>query len=142
MSKRIIVVDDHDVVRQGVRRILLNHAEWQVVGEAENGFEAVEKTKALSPDLVILDISMPGKGGLEVIGELVHMGTQSKILVLTMHDSKELSDLVRKSGAAGYVSKGHAARDLPRALQEIFEGGTFFPADPPGSAKPASSASA
>jgi DNA-binding NarL/FixJ family response regulator len=110
------------------------------VGEAENGFEAVEKTKSLAPDLLILDISMPGKGGLEVMGELSSLGIRPKVLVLTMHDSRELSAVVRKSGAAGYVSKSHAARDLLRALGEIFEGGTFFPMEDAGSSKPASSA--
>src|SRR5579862_8878048 len=90
MSKRILVVDDHDVVRQGVRRILRNRPEWQVVGEAEDGFEAIEKTKQLSPDLVILDFTMPRKDGLEVQGEVTKLGIPSKILVLTMHNSKEL----------------------------------------------------
>jgi DNA-binding NarL/FixJ family response regulator len=126
MSKRILVVDDHDVVRQGVRRILRNRPEWQVVGEAEDGVEAIEKTKSLDPDLVILDVSMPRKDGLEVAGEVTKLGVRSKVLVLTMHDSKELVAAVRKSGAAGYVNKTHAARDLIRAAQDIFDGGTFF----------------
>jgi DNA-binding NarL/FixJ family response regulator len=131
MSKRILVVDDHDVVRQGVRRILRNRPEWQVVGEAEDGIEAIEKTKSLAPDLVILDFSMPGKDGLEVVGEVTRLGIRSKILVLTMHDSKELAAAVRKSGASGYVTKTHAARDLIRAAQNIFDGGTFFLGEPP-----------
>jgi DNA-binding NarL/FixJ family response regulator len=134
MSKRILVVDDHDVVRQGVRRILRNRPEWLVVGEAEDGFEAIEKTKQLSPDLVILDFSMPRKDGLEVLGEVTKLGIPSKILVLTMHNSKELVAAVRQSGAAGYVNKTHAARDLIKAAQDIFDGGTFFSVDEPASA--------
>jgi DNA-binding NarL/FixJ family response regulator len=132
MSKRILVVDDHDVVRQGVRRILRNRPEWQVVGEAEDGVEAIEKTKSLDPDLVILDVSMPRKDGLEVAGEVTKLGVRSKILVLTMHDSKELVAAVRKSGASGYVNKTHAARDLIRAAQDIFDGGTFFSVETAG----------
>jgi DNA-binding NarL/FixJ family response regulator len=126
MSKRILVVDDHDVVRQGVRRILRNRPEWQVVGEAEDGIEAIEKTRSLEPDLVILDVSMPRKDGIEVADEMSKLGIRSKILVLTMHDSKELVAALRKAGAAGYVNKTYAARDLIRAAQDIFYGGTFF----------------
>jgi len=126
MSKRILIVDDHDVVRQGVRRILRSRPEWQVIGEAGDGIEAVEKTKSLNPDLVILDFSMPNKDGLEVVGEVAKLGVCAKILVLTMHDSKELVAAVRKSGASGIVNKSHAARDLIKAAQDIFDGGTFF----------------
>jgi DNA-binding NarL/FixJ family response regulator len=129
MSKRILVVDDHDVVRQGVRLILRSRPEWQVAGEAENGFQAIEKIQALDPDLVILDISMPGKDGLEVLRDLSQRKVRSKILVLTMHDSKELSEEVQKLGASGCVIKTHAGRELVRAMQEIFDGGGFFSSD-------------
>jgi DNA-binding NarL/FixJ family response regulator len=137
MSKRILVVDDHDVVRQGVRLILRGHPEWQIVAEAEDGVEAIDMTKSLDPDLVILDFSMPRKDGLEVLRELTRLQVRSKVLILTMHDSKELGTVVRKAGASGYVIKTHAARDLIRAVQDIFDGGTFFSA---GTAAPALSA--
>jgi DNA-binding NarL/FixJ family response regulator len=127
MLKRILVVDDHDVVRQGVRLILRSRPDWEVVGEAEDGFKAIEQAKALDPDMIVLDISMPGKDGLQVIADLAKLQIHSRILVLTMHDTKELSSTVRKSGAAGYVIKTHAARDLVQALQQISEGGEFFP---------------
>jgi DNA-binding NarL/FixJ family response regulator len=133
MSKRILVVDDHDVVRQGVRRILHGHPEWQIVAEAGDGVEAVEKAKSLNPDLVILDISMPRKDGLEVAAELTRNGSGSKILVLTMHDEESLITEIRKSGAAGYVTKTQAARDLARAVEELLDGGMFFPAGAPPS---------
>jgi DNA-binding NarL/FixJ family response regulator len=125
--KRILVVDDHDVVRQGVRLILRSHPEWEVVGEAEDGFKAVEKAKALDPDVIILDISMPGKDGFQVIADLTKLKIRSRILVLTMHDTRELVAAVRKSGAAGCVTKTHAARDLVQAVKQVFEGGGFFP---------------
>jgi DNA-binding NarL/FixJ family response regulator len=135
MSKRILVVDDHDVVRQGVRLILRVRPEWQVIAEAEDGVEAIDKTKSLDPDLVILDFSMPRKDGLEVLRELTRMQVRSKVLILTMHDSKELGAVVQKAGASGYVIKTHAARDLIQAVQDIFDGGTYFssgtPASPP-----------
>jgi DNA-binding NarL/FixJ family response regulator len=127
MSKRILIADDHDVVRQGVQLVLRARPDWDVIGEAENGIDAVSKTKSLKPDLLILDVSMPGKDGLEVIRDLAHARVSSKILVLTMHESKELAVKVQESGASGYVVKTSAARDLVKAIQDIFDGGTFFP---------------
>jgi DNA-binding NarL/FixJ family response regulator len=127
MSKRIVVVDDHDVVRQGVRLILRSRPEWSVVDEASNGNEAVRKIKAQEPDLTILDISMPEKDGLEVIRDLKAAGTMPKILVLSMHNSKELIAAVRDLGASGYILKTNAAQDLIRAMDDIFAGGMFFP---------------
>jgi DNA-binding NarL/FixJ family response regulator len=131
MAKRILVVDDHDVVRQGVQRILRSRPEWEVVGEAQDGVEALEKAKSLNPDLVILDVTMPRKDGLEVVIEARKLGIRSKILVLTMHDSKELVAAVRKAGASGYVNKSNAARDLIRAAQHILDGGPFFSVETP-----------
>jgi DNA-binding NarL/FixJ family response regulator len=137
MLKRILVVDDHDVVRQGVRLILRNRPDWQVVAEAEDGFEAIEKTQSLDPDLVILDISMPRKDGLEALRDLSELKVRSKILVLTMHDSRDLADEVRKLGASGCVIKTHAARELVRAMQEILDGGTFFSSQDGSASTPA-----
>ncbi len=134
MSLRILVVDDHDVVRQGVRLILRRHTDWLICGEAENGLEALEREKELQPDLIILDISMPGKDGLEVVADLRKRRSAAKALVLTMHDSKELTAAVKAAGAQGHVIKSHAARDLAKAIQTIIEGGDFFssplPAEP------------
>jgi DNA-binding NarL/FixJ family response regulator len=127
MAKRILVVDDHDVVRQGVRLILRSRPEWTVVDEASNGVEAVEKIKTQKPDLVVLDISMPEKDGLEVIRDVKALGSASKILVLSMHNAKELVTRVRDLGASGYIVKTNAARDLIRAIDDIFSDGMFFP---------------
>jgi DNA-binding NarL/FixJ family response regulator len=129
MPLRILVVDDHDVVRQGVRLILRRDPDWQICGEAENGIEALQKEKELNPDLVILDVSMPGKDGLEVATELQARGSSAKVLVLTMHESKELAAAVKRVGAKGYVVKSHAARDLMNAIQTIVGGGDFFSPD-------------
>ncbi len=126
MPKRIVVADDHDVVRQGIRLILRDHSEWQIVAEAKNGDEAIDAVRSLQPDLIILDISMRGKGGLQVLGELTKDVRDVKVLVLTMHESKEFIELVARSGAAGYVNKTSAGRDLVPAVQTIFDGGTFF----------------
>jgi two-component system nitrate/nitrite response regulator NarL len=97
------------------------------VDEASNGNEAVKKIKAQNPDLTILDISMPEKDGLEVIRDLKAAGLTPKVLVLSMHNSKELIAAVRDLGASGYILKTNAAQDLIRAMEDVFAGGTFFP---------------
>ncbi len=127
---RILIVDDHDIVRQGVRVILRSRAEWEVCGEAENGLEALEKVAALQPDIVVLDVSMPYKDGLAVARELVQMNASCKIVILTMHNSTEIASAVRRTGAQGFVVKSHAAKDLVRAIETILSGSDFFAIDP------------
>lgn len=140
MSLRILVVDDHDVVRQGVRLILRRQTNWQICGEAENGLEALEKEKELKPALIIMDITMPGKDGLEVVAELRNRNSAAKVLALTMHDSRELIVALKTAGAKGHVVKSHAARDLVKAIQTIVDGGDFFGGSLPAKAdKPAES---
>jgi DNA-binding NarL/FixJ family response regulator len=131
VSLRILVVDDHDVVRQGVRLILRSRPDWEICGEAESGAEALEKEKSLKPDLIILDISMPGQDGLDVAADLRARKSTARILVLTMHESKELATAVQAVGAVGYVIKSHAGRDLVQAIQKIVDGGQFFAIEPP-----------
>ena len=126
---RILVVDDHDVVRQGVLLILKARPEWHVVGEAADGVEAVQKAKQLDPDVMILDVSMPKRGGLEVLADLQKMKSRTNVLVLSMHESKELASQVRRLGAAGYINKTNAGRDLLRALDSIASGNPFFPTE-------------
>lgn len=131
MPLRILVVDDHDVVRQGVRLILRSRPDWEICGEADSGADALQKEKSLKPDLIILDISMPGQDGLDVAAELRARKATSKVVVLTMHESKELASAVNAVGAVGYVIKSHAGRDLVRAIQTIVDGGRFFAIEPP-----------
>lgn len=127
---RILIVDDHDIVRQGVRVILRSRANWEVCGEAENGLEALEKVAALKPDIVVLDVSMPYKDGLAVARELVQMNAPCKTVMLTMHNSTEIASAVRRTGAQGFVVKSHAAKDLVRAIETILGGNNFFAIDP------------
>src|SRR5450432_1673002 len=98
MSLRILIADDHDVVRQGVRLILRRHTDWRICGEAESGAEALEKEKDLKPDLIILDISMPDKDGLAVASELRARNSAAKVLVFSMYDSKELAAAIQAVG--------------------------------------------
>ena len=126
MPVRIVIADDHEVVRQGLRTILKARPEWQIIAEAENGQEVLEQVKQLHPDLVILDITMPVMSGLEATQELLKADPNTRILIFTMHDSKNLIKAVSKAGARGYVLKSRAARDLIHAIEALLGGNTFF----------------
>lgn len=126
MAARILIVDDHEVVRQGVRTILKARPQWEIVGEASNGREAVEHAKKLDADVIIMDITMPEMSGIEATREITKLKLRSAVLIFTMHESKNLSDTVREAGARGFVLKSHAARDLLEALESLLGGGDFF----------------
>lgn len=126
MAVRILLADDHEVVRQGLRTILKARPDWEIVGEAENGQEAVDAVRKLKPDVVILDITMPVMSGLEATQAICNLRLGTHVLIFTMHDSKSLVNAVRKAGADGYVLKSRAARDLIKAVETMLGGGTFF----------------
>jgi DNA-binding NarL/FixJ family response regulator len=141
MGIRILLVDDHDVVRQGLRTILRARPEWEICGEAANGKEALEAAQALRPDIIVLDITMPIMSGLEATEELQKLDLGTRVLIFTMHDSKSLVRALKKAGAQGYVLKAHAARDLIRAIEKLLEGDTFFGPDTEGTEPPSASRS-
>jgi DNA-binding NarL/FixJ family response regulator len=123
---RILIVDDHEIVRQGVRRILESQDDWEVVGEAADGQQAIRLTKELEPDAIVMDITMPVMSGLEATSEITKSNPGSKVLVFTMHESRTLASTIRRSGAKGLLSKAKAAMELSPALQAIIEGQTYF----------------
>ena len=129
MSARILIVDDHEVVRQGIRTILRARPQWEVCGEAVNGKDAIEKARSLDPDLIIMDITMPEMSGIEATREITKLKLRAGVLIFTMHESKNLAATVKDAGARGFVLKSHAARDLLDALEVLMNGGTFFGAD-------------
>jgi two-component system nitrate/nitrite response regulator NarL len=129
MHIKILIVDDHEVVRQGLHSVLKARPEWEIIGEAENGQEAVQAVAEKKPDVVILDITMPVMSGLEATQEICALNLGTRVLIFTMHDSKSLVKAVRKAGASGYVLKSHASRDLIRAIEALFTGGSFFGSD-------------
>jgi DNA-binding NarL/FixJ family response regulator len=135
MGSKILIVDDHEVVRQGIRTILRSRPQWEVCGEAVNGKEAIEKAKALDPDVIIMDITMPEMSGIEATREITKLKLRPAVLVFTMHESKNLASTVQDAGARGFVLKSHAARDLLEALDALLKGGTFFGPDESKSAK-------
>jgi DNA-binding NarL/FixJ family response regulator len=127
VSARILIADDHDVVRQGIRSIIAkSRPEWEICGEATNGREAVETAKVLSPDVIILDITMPLLNGIEAATQIATSGLRCRILVFTMHESERLYANIREVGAHGYVQKSHAGRDLISAIDTLLAGGTYF----------------
>ena len=118
---RILVVDDHDVFRRGLKSLLSESSLGDVCGEAENGEQAIEKVKALKPDLVVLDISMPVMNGLEAARRIRQMAPSTKILILTMHDSSQMLDTAKKAGADDLVVKSEASAKLVGAVKHLLE---------------------
>jgi len=125
---RVLVADDHEIVRRGLCSLIEGQPGWKVAAEAADGREAVEKTRELKPDLTVMDISMPSMNGLEATRQIMKDRPESKVLVLTVHDSDPLIREVLDAGARGYVLKADAGRDLVAALEALRRNKTFFTA--------------
>jgi|HubBroStandDraft_1064217.scaffolds.fasta_scaffold11006_2 DNA-binding NarL/FixJ family response regulator len=125
-SLRVLIADDHEVVRRGIRALLEANPKWEVCGEAATGREAIENARKLCPDLVLLDINMPDMDGLETIPRILEVCSDARILVLTMHDSAEIATNALAAGASGLVLKSDAAHDLVMAVQVLAEGKPFL----------------
>jgi DNA-binding NarL/FixJ family response regulator len=123
---RLVLADDHEIMRVGLRTLLERQTNWSVVGEAVNGEEAVEMVLSLKPDVALLDIAMPKLNGLEAAKQILANGGRTKILLLSAHDSREVISDVLDSGAKGYVLKSDAARDLVAAVEALCANHTFF----------------
>jgi DNA-binding NarL/FixJ family response regulator len=122
---RVLVADDHGLARKGVRALLEEQPGWEIVAEASNGREAVEKAKLLQPDVTILDLSMPELNGLEAAREILKR-VPTKILILTIHEADPLIRQTLEAGARGYVLKSDAGRDLVSAVNALRRNKTFF----------------
>jgi DNA-binding NarL/FixJ family response regulator len=123
---RILLADDHEIVRRGMRALLEKHEGWEVCGEAKDGREAVEKAIQLKPDVVILDIGMPLLNGLETTRQLLKHDPDFKVIVLTISDSDQVIREALDAGARGFVLKSDAARDLISAVDELQNKRVFF----------------
>ncbi len=126
MPLRILLVDDHEVVRRGLSVLLRAKPDWEVCGEASNGREAVEKAVKLNPDIVILDVGMPNLNGLEATRQIVKAKPEVRILILTLHDSDTLVQDVLNAGARGFLLKSDAARELVTAVEALKNNKTYF----------------
>jgi DNA-binding NarL/FixJ family response regulator len=127
MAVRILLVDDHPIVRQGLRTLLEGRSGWEVVGEASDGMEALNKVDALQPDVVVLDVTMPRMNGLEAcrLIQRKQKACSIEILIVTQHDSPQMMREALDAGARGYVVKANAARDLLEAVEEVSEHRVF-----------------
>jgi DNA-binding NarL/FixJ family response regulator len=123
---RVLLVDDHAILRDGLRALLSLHDDLQIVGEAADGREAIEKVRALSPDVVLMDIAMPGLGGLEATVEIHRTNPSVRVLVLTQHENKEYIYPVLKAGAAGYVLKKAVGAELIAAIRAVHAGDAYL----------------
>ncbi|GHH33335.1 response regulator [Lentzea cavernae] len=126
MTVRILLADDHALVRRGVRMILDNEPDLEVIGEAGDGAEAISKAKQDRPDLAILDIAMPRLTGLQAARELSRLQPDLRILILTMYDNEQYFFEALKAGASGYVLKSVADRDLVEACRSAMRGEPFL----------------
>lgn len=127
MTVRILLVDDHPIVRQGLRTLLQGRADWEIVGEASDGAEAVDKVENLQPDVVVLDVTMPRMNGLEAcrLIQQKHKESSPEVLFVTQHDSPQMMREALDAGARGYVVKSNAARDLLEAVESVSQHRVF-----------------
>lgn len=123
---RILIADDHEIVRRGLRNLLETQPQWEVAGEAITGREAVEEARRLSPDLVIMDISMPEMNGLEATRQICKLAPETQVLILSIHENEQLVHEVLEAGARGYVLKSDAGRDLIAAVESLCQRKPFF----------------
>jgi len=126
MALRIFVADDHEVVRRGIGALLASHAGWDVCGEAGNGHEAVDNVAHLKPDIVILDICMPGLNGLEATRQILQSDPDQKVAILSITDSEQMIQEALKAGAKAYILKSDGAKDLMVAIEALQQNRTYF----------------
>jgi DNA-binding NarL/FixJ family response regulator len=122
----ILLVDDHTVVRQGLRALLQAEEDMEVAGEAENGRQAVGLARKSSPDIIVMDVAMPLLNGLEATRQILKNQPSAKILVLTSYGDDDCVNELMRAGAAGYLIKQTAANDLLKAIREVYRGNAFF----------------
>jgi DNA-binding NarL/FixJ family response regulator len=126
---RLVLADDHTIVREGLKQLLGSAGDLQVVGEAKDGHEVMERVRALDFDLLLLDMSMPGKSGIELIKQVRAEKPKLRILVLSMHEEHQYAVRAIRAGAAGYLTKESATRQLVDAIRKVASGGAFISAE-------------
>ncbi|MDB6110651.1 MAG: Two component transcriptional regulator, LuxR family [Pedosphaera sp.] len=122
---RILIVDDHSIIRQGLKQLLADEFPKATFGEANNGNEALEQVMKQPWDVVLLDITMPGKGGLDVLKQIVGAQPNIAVLVLSMHPEDQYAVRVLKTGAAGYITKNTASEEVVGAVKKVLTGGRY-----------------
>ena len=127
MATRILLVDDHAMFRAGMKALLEDEHNLEIVGEASTGDEAVDRVRELKPDVVVMDLSMPGSNGLEATRRITALGLRTKVLVLTVHAEEEYLVPVVEAGASGYLTKTSADQDLVDAIKVVARGEVYLP---------------
>jgi DNA-binding NarL/FixJ family response regulator len=125
-TTQILIADDHELVRKGLRAVLEGQPGWKVCGEAINGRQAVELAKQLGPDVIVLDVTMPDLNGLEATRQIRKAIPQAEILILTMHESEQLVGEMLAAGAHGYILKADTSRLLVSAIESLAQHKPFF----------------
>ncbi|MCC6472472.1 MAG: response regulator transcription factor [Burkholderiales bacterium] len=123
---RIVIADDHTIMREGLKQLLAAAGDLEVVGEARDGHEVIERVRQLEFDLLLLDMSMPGKSGIDLIRQVHAEKPRLRILVLSMHEEEQYAVRAIKAGAAGYLTKESAAAQLVTAIRKVASGGAFI----------------
>ena len=123
---KLLLVDDHTIVREGFRMMLETESDIEIIGEAKEGRQAIELTKKLSPDVVLMDIAMPGLNGLEATRQLIKILPTVKVLILSAHNDDAYVQSATESGAVGFLLKQTSSQDVCRAIREVHKGKTFF----------------
>ena len=126
---RVLVVDDHDLVRMGISRMLSDSPDIEVVGEADSGDMAIKLAKQLRPDVVLLDVNMPNIGGLEATKRLVQLDMGIKILAVSSMVTQPYPSMLLKAGVNGYITKGTPLDEMIRAIKKLYQGGRYFSHD-------------
>lgn len=120
-SPRLLIVDDHEIFRRGLRALLEPSSEWQICGEAVDGLDAIEQCKSLSPDIVVLDVSMPRLNGLEAARAIKKEKPDSRIVIITQHDSPQIRSAALEAGAQAFVTKSAVGNELVTALRKLIQ---------------------
>jgi DNA-binding NarL/FixJ family response regulator len=123
---RVLIVDDHAFIRRGVQAILHPFPEWELCGEADNGLDAIRMADQIKPEIIILDVSMPGLNGIEVTRKICGAQPDVKIVLLTLHESADLVRYAFRAGARGYLLKTDAEQELVKALTAVVGAGTYI----------------
>lgn len=123
---KILIADDHEVVRRGLRELLETRPNWKVCGEATDGHDAISKARLMKPDVIVLDITMPKMNGLEATRQIIKAVPRTEVLVLTMHESGSIVRDILSAGARGYVLKSDAGRELIMAIDSLIEHKPYF----------------
>jgi DNA-binding NarL/FixJ family response regulator len=126
---RLVLADDHTIVREGLKGLLAAAGDMEVVGEASDGTQVMERVRALEFDLLLLDMSMPGRSGIELIKQVRSEKPRLKILVLSMHEESQYAVRAIRAGAAGYLTKESASKQLVEAIRKVAGGGAFISAE-------------